>query len=91
MIENLKPLGDKVIAQPIKEEIKTRSGIIMAQAEPEYIKATVTAVSKGRYESGKLVPISVKAGDIIMLYANRAIELEPEYIMVREHDILGVL
>ena len=89
MIEGLTPISDKVIAQIIHEEIKSRGGIIMAHTEPEYVKAKVVAVSKGKYESGKLIPIAVKRDDKILIPPMRAIYLEPDIVMIREHDIVG--
>jgi chaperonin GroES len=95
--KNLRPLGDKVVIRPQKEEEKTKSGIVLpATAEkdkPE--QGEVIAVGPGKLtEDGKIVPMSVKVGDTVLFqkYGPTEIKLEgTEYLVVSEGDVLAVL
>ncbi|HUY27122.1 MAG TPA: co-chaperone GroES [Candidatus Binataceae bacterium] len=91
-----RPLGDRILVKRIKEEEKTKGGIIIpdtAKEKPQ--EGKVIAIGKGKYgEDGKLIPIEVKAGDKILFgkYSGSEIKLEgDELIILREDDILGIL
>ncbi len=92
----IKPLQDRVIVQRIEEEQKSKGGIIIpdtAKEKPQ--EGKVIAVGKGRIaDDGKVVPMSVKAGDRILFgkYSGTEIKLDgEEYLIMREEDILGVI
>ena len=92
----LRPLQDRVIVERIAEEEKTKGGIIIpdtAKEKPQ--EGKVIAVGKGKVtEDGKLLPVSVKAGDKILFgkYSGTEVKLNGnEYIIMREDDILGVV
>jgi chaperonin GroES len=95
--KNLRPLGDKVVIRPQKEEEKTKSGIVLpATAEKEKPEqGEIIAVGPGKMtEDGKLVPMSVKVGDTVLFqkYGPTEIKLEgTEYLVVSESDVLAVL
>ena len=63
-----RPLGDRVLVKRIKEEERTKGGIIIpdtAKEKPQ--EGKVVAVGKGKYgDDGKLIPLEVKAGDKIL-------------------------
>jgi chaperonin GroES len=65
---NIRPLQDRVIVQRIEEAEKTKGGIIIpdtAKEKPQ--EGKVVAVGKGKVnDDGKLLPLSVKAGDKIL-------------------------
>ena len=91
-----RPLGDRILVKRIKEEEKTKGGIIIpdtAKEKPQ--EGKVVAVGKGKYgDDGKLIPPEVKAGDKILFgkYSGSEIKLEgEEHIILREDDILGIL
>ncbi|MFZ0657854.1 MAG: co-chaperone GroES [Candidatus Binataceae bacterium] len=91
-----RPLGDRILVKRIKEEEKTKGGIIIpdtAKEKPQ--EGKVVAVGKGKYgDDGKLIPIEVKAGDKILFgkYSGSEIKLEgDEHIIMREDDVLGIL
>ncbi len=91
-----RPLGDRILVKRIKEEEKTKGGIIIPDtAKEKPHEGKVVAVGKGKYsEDGKLIPIEVKAGDKILFgkYSGSEIKLEgDEHIILREDDILGIL
>jgi len=92
----IRPLGDRILVKRIKEEEKTKGGIIIpdtAKEKPQ--EGKVVAVGKGKYDdSGKLIPLEVKAGDKILFgkYSGSEIKLEgEEHLILREDDILGIL
>lgn len=92
----IRPLQDRVIVERIEEEAKTKGGIIIpdsAKEKPQQGK--VVAVGKGKVgDDGKLIPLSVKAGDKILFakYGGSEVKLnDGEYLIMREDDILGVV
>lgn len=91
----LKPLHDNVVMKKEKAEKKTASGIILSgdlKEEPSF--ATVLAVGEGARVDGKLVPMTVKAGDKVVYKKYSATEVkveEEEYLVIAEKDILAIL
>ncbi len=92
----IRPLGDRVLVRRIKEEEKTKGGIIIpdtAKEKPQ--EGKVVAVGKGKVtEDGKLVAPEVKAGDKILFgkYSGSEFKHEGEDLLIlREDDILGVI
>jgi chaperonin GroES len=95
-IMKLRPLGDRILVKRIKEEEKTKGGIIIpdtAKEKPQ--EGKVVAVGKGKVaEDGKLIPPEVRAGDKILFgkYSGSEIKLEgDDLIVLREDDILGII
>jgi chaperonin GroES len=91
-----RPLGDRVLVKRIKEEERTKGGIVIpdtAKEKPQ--EGKVVSVGKGKYsEDGKLIPIEVKAGDKILFgkYSGSEVKLDgEEHVIMREDDILGIL
>lgn len=93
----IQPLGDRVLLQyldPKAEEVK--GGIIIpdtAKEKPQQAKVVALGTG-GRDDEGKLIPFSVKEGDIVLTskYGGTEIKLDDEaYIIVHENDILGVV
>jgi chaperonin GroES len=91
-----RPLGDRVLVKRIKEEERTKGGIVIpdtAKEKPQ--EGKVVSVGKGKYsEDGKLIPIEVKAGDKILFgkYSGSEVKLNgEEHVIMREEDILGIL
>ena len=92
----IRPLGDRILVKRIKEEEKTKGGIIIpdtAKEKPQ--EGKVVAVGKGKMtEQGKLLAPDVKAGDKILFgkYSGSEVKIEgEEHLILREDDILGVL
>jgi chaperonin GroES len=95
-MDKIRPLGDRILVKRIKEEEKTKGGIIIpdtAKEKPQ--EGKVVAVGKGKKtEEGKVIAMDVKAGDRILFgkYSGSEIKLEgEEHLILREDDILGVL
>ena len=96
MAINVRPLGDRVLVQPIEEKETKKGGIIIpdtAKEKPQ--EGEIVAVGPGgRDENGKLITMDVKAGDRILFgkYSSNEIKLDgEEYLIMREDEVLGVL
>ena len=91
-----RPLHDRVVVRRIESEEKTKGGIIIpdtAKEKPQ--EGEVIAVGPGaRDESGKLVPLDLKAGDRILFgkWSGTEIKLEGEELLImKESDVMGVV
>jgi chaperonin GroES len=93
---NVKPLGDRVLVQPVEAEEVKKGGIIIpdtAKEKPQEGKIVATGAGK-RDDSGKLIPMDVKKGDRVLYskYGGTEIKIDgKDYLIMREDDILGVL
>jgi chaperonin GroES len=92
----IRPLGDRLLVKRVKEEEKTKGGIIIpdtAKEKPQ--EGKVVAVGKGKMtEAGKLVTPEVKAGDTILFgkYSGSEVTLNgEEHLIMREDDVMGVV
>ena len=93
---NFRPLHDRVVVRRLTAEEKTKGGIIIpdtAKEKPQ--EGEIIAVGSGaRDESGKLVPLDVKTGDLILFgkYTSQEIILDGEaHLIMREDEVLAVI
>lgn len=94
---NIKPLSDHILIEPIKEEEKTKGGILLPDTiekeRPE--QGRVVAVGPGRkMKSGETIPLEVKEGDRVLFtkYSPNEIKVDDkEYLIAREEDILAII
>jgi chaperonin GroES len=96
MAMKFRPLHDRVVVKRVAEEEKTKGGIIIPDtAKEKPMEGEIVAVGPGaRDESGKLVPLDVKAGDRILFgkWSGTEIKLDGvEYLIMKESDIMGIL
>ena len=88
---NIKPLADRVLAEPMQAETKTASGIIIpdnAKEKPQ--KGIVVAVGNGTKDE----PMTVKKNDTVLYgkYAGTELKLDgKDYLIMRESDILAIV
>ena len=92
----LRPLQDRILVQRVKEEEKTKGGIIIPDtAKEKPAEGKVTAVGNGKVdEAGKRVKLEIKKGDRILFgkYSGTEVTIEgEEYLIMREDDVLGVI
>jgi len=92
----VRPLHDRVIVKRVKEEEKTKGGIIIPDtAKEKPIEGKVVAVGKGKIlENGNQQPLEVKKGDKILFgkYAGTEINIEgDEHLIMREDDIIAIV
>jgi chaperonin GroES len=92
----VRPLGDRVLVEPIEQEEKTPGGIYLpdtAKEKPQ--KGKVLAVGTGRVlDNGQKLPLEVKEGQHVIYgkYSGTEVKIEgKEYLIVRESDILAVV
>ena len=92
----IKPLGERVLIELVKEEEVAKGGIIIpdsAKEKPQ--EGRVIAVGTGKLdENGKVVPFHVKKGDLVLMpkYGCTEVKVDGnEYEIVREDDILAVI
>ena len=93
---NIRPLQDRVILKRVKEEEKTKGGIIIPDtAKEKPLEGMVVAVGNGKVlEDGTVRKLDVKVGDRVLFgkYSGTEVKLEgEERLIVREDDILAVL
>ena len=93
---SFRPLHDRVLVKRVKEEEKSRGGIIIpdtAKEKPQ--EGKVVAVGSGtRSEDGKVTPLDVKAGDRILFgkWSGTEVTIDgEELIIMKESDILGIV
>ncbi|AID29352.1 MULTISPECIES: co-chaperone GroES [Mesorhizobium] len=91
-----RPLHDRVVVRRVESESKTAGGIIIpdtAKEKPQ--EGEIIAVGSGaRDESGKLVPLDVKAGDRILFgkWSGTEVKLNGEDLLImKESDIMGII
>ena len=96
MAINVKPLGDRVLVQPIEEQEVKKGGIIIpdtAKEKPQ--EGKVVALGTGKLDdNGKKVEFTVKEGNKVLIskYGGTEIKVDGEsYLIMREDDILGIL
>ncbi|MBM7553262.1 co-chaperone GroES [Thalassobacillus pellis] len=92
----LKPLGDRIVIEIVKQEEKTASGIVLpdsAKEKPQ--EGKVVAVGTGRVtDNGEKVALEVSEGDHVIYskFAGTEVKYEgKEYLVVRESDVLAVI
>ncbi|MDI6821228.1 MAG: co-chaperone GroES [Patescibacteria group bacterium] len=92
-----KPLSNHVFIEPLEEEQKTKSGIVLPDtAEREKpIKGKILAIGPGKLnDKGERAPMSVKVGDIVLFkkYGPDEVELDgKKYLVGDEDDILAII
>jgi chaperonin GroES len=93
----LKPLGDRLVVEPIEREETTASGILLPEtAKEKPQEGKVLAAGPGRLDdSGKRVPMEVKEGDRVLYakYAGTEIKLEGDQkvLILKESDVLALV
>ena len=91
-----RPLHDRVVVKRIDAQEKTKGGIIIpdtAQEKPS--QGEIIAVGPGgRDESGKLTPIDVKVGDVVLFgkWSGTEVKIDGQDLLImKESDIMGVI
>ena len=91
-----RPLHDRVVVKRVDAESRSAGGIIIpdtAQEKPQ--QGEIVSVGPGaRDESGKIVPLEVKAGDRVLFgkWSGTEVRLDGvDYLIMKESDIMGVL
>ena len=94
---NVKPVGEYIMVEPLEEEEKTASGLLIQSSQkgerPQ--RGKITALGNGkRDESGKLIEFNVEVGQEVLFkkYSPEDIEIDGKsYLLMKESDILAVI
>ncbi|MEY3149839.1 MAG: hypothetical protein RL635_76 [Chloroflexota bacterium] len=93
---NLKPLGERLIIEPIEQDDVTLSGIVLPEtAKEKPQKGKVLAAGPGsRDEKGSRVPMDVAVGDTVLFakYAGTEIKIDDKKLLIlKEADVLAIV
>jgi chaperonin GroES len=95
-VANFRPLGDRVLVKRVKEEEKTKGGIIIpdtAKEKPQ--EGEVVAVGPGaRDEDGERIKMDLEVGDRILFgkWSGTEVTVDGEELLImKESDVMGVL
>jgi chaperonin GroES len=96
MSMSLKPLGNRVVVEPIEQEDITPSGIVLPEtAKEKPQKGKVLSVGPGdRDEDGKRIPMDVSEGDVVLFakYSGTEIKVDGKKLLIlRESDLLAIV
>lgn len=99
MTVNLKPLGDRVIVEPLEEDVQTFAGgqlILPDTAKEKPQQGKILAVGPGRRdEEGERIPMEVKVGDVVIYakYSGTTFKTRDgkELLILKESDILAIV
>jgi len=93
---NVKPLGDRVLVEPVEEKEVKKGGIIIPDSAKEKpMESLIVALGTGKVDdNGKKVPFEVKKGDRVLVskYGGTEIKLNgKEYKILNSDDLLAVI
>jgi len=96
MAVNLKPLGNRVLVEPLEQDEMTAGGIVLPEtAKEKPQQGLILAVGPGaRDEDGKRIAMDVSSGDKVLFakYSGTEIKMDgKKYLILREDDILAVM
>jgi chaperonin GroES len=99
MALNIKPMGDRVVIEPLEEEQATFAGgqlVLPDTAKEKPQQGKILAVGPGsRDEEGKRIPLDVSVGDTVVYakYAGTSFKTKDgkEILFLKENDILAIL
>ena len=96
MAINLKPLGSRVVVEPIEQEDVLASGIVLpetAKEKPQRGKVLSTGPGD-RDDEGKRIQMDVSTGDTVLFakYAGTEIKIDGKKLLIlRESDLLAIV
>lgn len=93
---SFKPLGSRVLVEPVEQEEMTASGIILPEtAKEKPQQGKVLAAGPGdRNDKGERVDMDVKAGDIVLFakYSGTEVKMDGKKLLIlRESDLLAII
>ena len=93
---SLKPLGDRVVVEPIEQEEVTAGGIVLPEtAKEKPQQGMILAAGPGeRDDDGKRIAMDVKVGDKVLFAKYAGTELKQDgkkLLILRETDLLGIV
>lgn len=89
---NLRPLGNRVVIEPISEEQTTSSGIVLPDTVDKEKKAEGKIIAIG--EGEKIKSLGLKEGDKVIFgkYAGEEVTIDKiDYKILTDEDVLAVI
>lgn len=91
-----RPLHDRVIVKRKEAESKSAGGIVLTgSAASKSNRGEVIAIGSGRILDGKVIPLDVKIGDVVIFNDGYGVKVEKidneEVLIMSESDILAVV
>ena len=96
MSTNLKPLGDRLVVEPIEQQETTASGLVLpetAKEKPQQGKVLATGPGR-RDDDGDRIDMDVAVGDIVLYakYGGTEIKIEGKKLLIlKESDVLAIV
>lgn len=91
----IKPIGDRVLVQALEDEVeKVGSLYVPDTAKEKPQQGKVVAVGDGKRDGDKVIPMTVKVGDVVLYgkYSGSEIKYEDkEYLILSESDVLAII
>jgi chaperonin GroES len=96
MAINLKPLGDRVVVEPVEQEEMTASGLVLPEtAKEKPQKGVILAAGPGaRDDDGKRTGLDVNVGDVVLFakYAGTEFKVDSKKLLIlKETDLLAIV
>ncbi len=94
---DIKPLGDRIVVQPLEAEEVTKGGIILPEtAKEKPHEGKIVAVGRGKVgDNGQVQALELKVGDRVLYgkYSGNEIKTKDgkEYLIMREEDVLAIV
>ncbi|WKZ40708.1 MAG: co-chaperone GroES [Anaerolineales bacterium] len=93
---SFKPLGGRVLVEPIEQEEVTASGIVLPEtAKEKPQQGKILAAGPGdRNDKGERIALDVKVGDTVLFakYSGTEVKMDGKKLLIlRESDILGIV
>lgn len=93
---SLKPLGNRVVVEPVEQEEMTAGGIILPEtAKEKPQRGKVLAAGPGdRNDKGERIALDVAVGDTVLFakYSGTEIKMDGKKLLIlRENDILAIV
>ena len=94
---DIKPLGDRIVVQPLEAEEVTKGGIILTEtAKEKPHEGKIIAVGRGKVsDNGQIQPLELKVGDRVLYgkYSGNEIKTKDgkDYLIMREEDVLAIV
>ena len=86
MTISLKPLGSRVVVEPVEQEEVTAGGIVLPEtAKEKPQKGKVLSIGPGeRDDDGERIPMDVSVGDTVLYakYAGTEIKIEGQKLLI---------
>ena len=97
MAVNIRPLGDRIIVEPVEQEETIAGGMLVlpetAKEKPQQGKVLAAGAGR-RDDDGNRIPMDVEVGQIVLFakYAGTEIKLDGKKLLImKESDILGIV